>query len=210
MSRSGNVTLKALGLFAIIGLLLVSGSSPALADAPEGSANEAGVVSGASFWFFKPEVIVANTEEEPVPVQNVDKLERMPFHYGDSIYLPDGTRSAGTIGLNIPPGKRLVIEFVTANYIADSDDNQLPIVSIQTYMPSFSPFSDYAKFNIPLTIQGSADDMVKYTGALTTRIYCEYHDSSDDINITALREGSLIGSAVFEVSLSGYAVDIAP
>jgi hypothetical protein len=139
------------------------------------------------------EVTVINTASNPVPVSVsvVAVIPHEPFQWSDSKQL-DNDATGTAFNLNVPAGKRLVIEMLTI--CADLPAGQGPYAfHVDTILGSV-----HANHFIPMF--PGVGDGAAWTGGQLVKIYA---DPSTQISMTFLRRPAKFGGTV-QVSLTGY------
>jgi hypothetical protein len=160
---------------------------------------------------FGEDVFVTNDPTTPVPIQDVDNPARLAVQGQCDFTLPNGvgasndvTRVYPCLVSVVPPGKRLVIEFVTAR--ANLPQKQFPILLIHASGDMMGVGTLAANHQIALTVgprnAGSRDD---FAATHMVRIYAH---PGTDLRIETTRAGSVSGEAFFVVTWTGYLVDI--
>jgi hypothetical protein len=143
------------------------------------------------------EVQVVNTENEPIPVYNVDEYDisaKQPFQEGFQIQF-DPTQSGGGVSIPVPPGKRLVIEFVSGVV-------SVTIGKVATFFVKTTVNGNTAKhFLQPIETEPSGGNY-NWTVSQNVRLYA---DPQTDVQIFTNFTQS--GSGAF-FSISGYLMDL--
>lgn len=101
-----------------------------------------------------PTVQLGNTSDNPVWVRDVDNPARQPFSQNLTLTLPQG-QQLGLIGFQVPDGKRLVIEFISANSEVPAGEKDVFLIQAlansigythyltATYQANFSGFDSF-------------------------------------------------------------------
>jgi len=121
-----------------------------------------------------PSVSVGNPPTSPIPVKNVENPAKSPFWgFASGTFTADYINIQLSLG-DIPEGKRLVIEQVTAYCELDSDDS-IPRVTIS--MNHKTSESTYSVYQVPLLMQkmGSTyDGKVGWAISQQVRLYSDW------------------------------------
>ena len=153
-------------------------------------------------------VEVVNSAAAPVPTYNVDAAVTQPVHDECVGTIPDGTAISGDVvpaipclSKFVPAGKRLVIEFVTANVVAPS--GQRPGVLIGTSTNGFPSGGSGVDHEIALGASpGNGFDI--HTASVPVKLYA---NPGSEVQIIVTRDQT-VDSLVFDVTWSGMLVDV--
>src|SRR5260370_11401940 len=147
-----------------------------------------------------PSVQIANSPATPVPVRDASRPNRTPFQKAVCIQIPEGFEN-GAEFVDVPAGKRLVIEYASAagfapigqkvifSFITETDDAIHPTVNTQHYLLS-TPYGTF----------GNADAF------LVGQVVKLFADPGTSLELFASRSDST-GAANVSFSISGYFED---
>ncbi len=152
--------------------------------------------------------LVPSVESAPKPKPTVDVNDpvREPVQLGCLCVILDGS-SGNQDDIQVPVGKRLVIEFVSVSAVLPT--GQIPRVRILTET-SRLPLGTtvFLQHDIALTVGPLARPAVssdEYHGSQLVRLYA---DPETTVRIEVIRGDAVTGSATFVVRWTGYLVDI--
>jgi hypothetical protein len=144
-----------------------------------------------------PTVQVGNTLTNPVPVRNVnDALS--PFQQRLLFNIDPGS-TQGQADINVPAGKRLVIEHISAR--AQGPVGQKFFGSILLHS---GPGAELAVHFVVFNFQGTFGGIDEYTASTPLRAYADVSFPSSSCSVT---RSDLTGFALVDLSISGYLVD---
>jgi hypothetical protein len=143
-----------------------------------------------------PTVQVVNTAASPVLVHDTATPNRTPFQFQPSFTIQDGSPVGGTT-FNVPAGKRLVIEYVSASGV---DDRGTLVYRITTEDSSANPIIHFLPAIQIVDIGGAKESIAGQAVKL-------YSEPGTQVEFEALRQGSTnVDSVAF--SVSGYLEDV--
>jgi hypothetical protein len=154
------------------------------------------------------DVNVVNPETDPVPTYNVDNAALHPVQIHCEIIMPSGTAliQQSCTDQNVPLGKRLVIEQVTAQ-ARFNNTNNYPRVSIG--LISFDMNGDLKMVFHNIAFEQQV--LTKYSNIFYTTQNVRLYNVQQGINISFGRDttdGSYSGKGVLRISITGHFVDI--
>lgn len=132
-----------------------------------------------------------------------DNPDLQPFHDKVSITLPSG-KSSGIGSIQVPEGKRLVIEYITMSAFVPMGSGQRPLITIQAVTNGTGILHTPAiATHAGMPVNGVQADY--FVGSQAVKLYA---DPGTSLVIGTSRTGSTKGSAAIDVSLSGHFVDL--
>jgi hypothetical protein len=156
-----------------------------------------------------PTVQIGNEAANPVPVRDASNV-RQPFHRGFNVFLEEGKTGKAHIAFTVPAGKRLIIEYVTANIFLPKGQNGG--VEIGTYAPDVLAGPGYisqAFYRLPLqliTPNALAEDI--RVGSEQVRFYAEPETEVIAGLFRYEHPGYPPGKVSAYIAISGYFVDV--
>ena len=200
MKKIKNLTFILLGITALAGLApaLIPTTTQGRSEASTNDVNVAGPPTGArNAGLAGPAtVIVGNPAGNPVWVRGVNDA-RQPFH--ESVVLNLGVDDSNESGfIFVPPGKRLVIEYASADALMPV--GQRMKIFIRTTL-SGNPRDHF----LVLYRQGAMSGFDNLTAGQEVRLYA---DPGTSVTIQAVRLASTGSGMTAKVTISGYFVDV--
>ena len=152
--------------------------------------NPIALVSGTQVQLSgTPTVLVGNQAANPVWVRDVDNPARQPFQITLRFTVPPGSR-VGSASFNTPVGKRIVIEYVSADLANLPDDYQMFGSVVETYLNG----------------QQTAH-LIPAVRPVTGQLVRVYGDPDTGVTVAAYLRLPIASGVSFQYSLSGYFVD---
>jgi len=142
-----------------------------------------------------PNVVITNGQDKCIPVMDCDAPGRHPWHNEWFFQLLDGDH-AQFKDIVFPPGKRLVIEQVTA--LLDADDGILPDVIIFSTNPSQPTLS--LRQHLVLTKAGEVSGRSRWVSNQGMRSYV-------DSGIVSVQRNPDGGTVNGNIAVVGYLID---
>jgi hypothetical protein len=136
----------------------------------------------------------------PIMVRDSDSPGRHPFQVRVDFPINDGTNEGESGGIRVPAGKRLVVEYVSANITLPSGQKVLEVWVITTQNGSAIQHFFSTAF------QGTSNILTGYfTISQQTRLYSD--PSAISAGIVVFRN-ALSGSGFVSFRISGYLIDL--
>lgn len=142
-----------------------------------------------------PAVNIVNPEASPALVRDVDRAAAQPYQDSVSVEIPNGEGfESGALSI-VPAGKRLVVEYVTAE--ANMDGNQMVKVSLVV---------GNVRYNLLMIPQGTFGIGVHRSFLVASEPVRIYVDGGTSVGVAAERN-AFIGGALVTFSISGHLVN---
>jgi hypothetical protein len=152
-------------------------------------------------------VVVTNTPAQPVPMKDQNNGAYQPYYLAREINF-QGSASA-QLSPAVPPGKRLVIDAVSAHVYVFNSAGSIPFVRLGTGYND-NGVGRLVEFNVPLTYVGQADTtQATWAATLAAPLYI---DPNQTFSLVAMKgkdiNGLFSGSASAYISVIGHLVDV--
>lgn len=151
-------------------------------------------------------VRLTNTQSDPVPVSIAGATARRPFQFGLNLHISPGG-NADFVRVQIPAGKRLVVEDVSA--VTFQPQGQGLLVNYTTGLNDLISVDGQDEFevhNLVLVSQGIFNGLERSVAHEKTLVFAE------EVNglglIVNFSRGTMTGSAGARVTFSGYVEDL--
>ena len=146
-------------------------------------------------------VKVVNTPTAPALVRDVDNPARQPFQPNVGITIGDGAPAGGAL-LDVPSGKQLVIEYVSASVQLPTGQKvrELRVATLQ----GSTVLSHFLGATFQATVGGSTTVDI-FILSQVTRLYSNPGTSS--VEFSVIRNNSS-GTGFYSLSISGYLVNV--
>lgn len=141
---------------------------------------------------------IVNPSTNPLWVRDVDS-GRSPFEIRLTMTIDDGSTQSQT-GFDVPNGKRLVIEHVSARVQGPSGEKYYAQLQTHVYENNATALVN----NLVLNYQGTFSGIDLFTASDSMKTYAEY---SVPQTLFIVTRTDAIGSSFAEADLSGYLVD---
>jgi len=156
------------------------------------------VLAGEPAVHVDGDVFVTNTEEAPIPVRDVGAGRSTPWAAQRIVNLAEGQIGQVVTILEVPLGKRLVIEHIDAFIQVDSGDGALAAGVRSTVG------GEPVQFTFPFTSKVELGGVDRHLVAQATQLHA---DPETEVGVELMRTAS-VGAAVGRVTLSGRLVDV--